>query len=111
MAGTFVIEAGKSGKFRFNLRSANHQVILSSQTYTSKEAAKVGIEAVRKNASDNGQFERKTAKDGSPYFVIKSRTGEILGKSEMYSSPSGMENGIKSVETNAPTAAVVDHSV
>jgi uncharacterized protein YegP (UPF0339 family) len=110
MAGTFVIEVGKTGKYRFNLRSGNHQVILSSETYESKSAAENGIESVRKNATDDSQVVRKTAKDGSPYFVIKAKNGETIGKSEMYTSASGMENGIKSVAANAPTATVVDRS-
>lgn len=110
MAGTFVIEVGKTGKFRFNLKSGNHQVILSSEQYETKAAAQNGIESVRKNAADDGCFVRKVAKDGSPYFVIKARNGETIGKSEMYSSKSGMENGIKSVATNAPTAKIVDRS-
>jgi uncharacterized protein YegP (UPF0339 family) len=110
MAGTFVIEVGKTGKYRFNLRSGNHQVILSSETYDSKAGAENGIESVRKNATDDSQVVRKTAKDGSPYFVIKAKNGETIGKSEMYSSTSGMENGIKSVAANAPSATVVDRS-
>jgi uncharacterized protein len=110
MAGTFVIEVGKTGKYRFNLRSGNHQVILSSETYDSKAGAENGIESVRKNATDDSQVVRKTAKDGSPYFVIKAKNGETIGKSEMYSSTSGMENGIKSVAANAPAATVVDRS-
>jgi uncharacterized protein YegP (UPF0339 family) len=110
MAGTFVIEVGKTGKFRFNLKSGNHQVILSSETYDSKTAAENGIESVKKNATEDANFVRKTAKDGSPYFVIKARNGETIGKSEMYTSGAGMERGIKSVATNAPTAKVVDRT-
>lgn len=110
MAGTFVIEVGKTGKFRFNLKSGNHQVILSSETYDSKAAAENGIESVKKNATEDASFVRKTAKDGSPYFVIKARNGETIGKSEMYTSTAGMNRGIKSVATNAPTANVVDRT-
>jgi uncharacterized protein YegP (UPF0339 family) len=110
MAGTFVIETGKAGKFRFNLKSGNHQVILSSETYDTKAAAQNGIESVRKNATDDASFVRKKAKDGSAYFVIKAKNGETIGKSEMYQSPSGMENGIKSVTANAPTAKVDDRT-
>jgi hypothetical protein len=110
MAGTFVIEVGKTGKFRFNLKSGNHQVILSSETYNSRAAAENGIDSVRKNATEDASFVRKTAKDGSPYFVIKARNGETIGKSEMYSSSSGMENGIKSVRTNAPSAKLIDRT-
>lgn len=110
MAGTFVIESGKTGKIRFNLRAGNQQVILSSETYDTKASAQNGIESVRKNATDDSRYERKTAKDGSPYFVLKAKNGETIGKSEMYTSTSGMENGIKSVAANAPTATVVDRT-
>jgi len=110
MAGTFVIEAGKTGKIRFNLRAGNHQVILSSETYDTKASAQNGIESVRKNATDDSRYQRKTAKDGSAYFVLKAKNGETIGKSEMYTSTSGMENGIKSVAANAPTATVVDRT-
>lgn len=110
MPGRFVIEAGKTGKIRFNLRAGNHQVILSSETYDTKAAAQNDIESVRKNSTDDSRYERKTAKDGSAYFVLKAKNGETIGKSEMYSSTSGMENGIKSVAANAPTAKVVDRT-
>jgi len=110
MSATFVIESGNTGKFRFNLRAGNQQVILTSQTYESKTAAQSGIDAVRKNAADDARFERKKAKDGSAYFVIKARNGETIGKSEMYASTAGMENGIRSVSTNAPAAKVVDRT-
>ena len=110
MPGTFVIEAGKTGKIRFNLKAGNHQVILSSETYDTKASAQNGIESVRKNSTDDARYERKTAKDGSAYFVLKAKNGETIGKSEMYTSTSGMENGIKSVAANAPTAKVVDRT-
>lgn len=110
MAGSFVIAKGKNGQFRFNLRSGNHQVILTSETYAAKSGATNGIESVRKNASDDARFSRKTAKDGSAYFVLTASNGEVIGKSEMYSSTSAMENGIKSVKKNAVAAKVVDRS-
>lgn len=108
MAGTFVIEQGKGGKFRFNLKAGNSQVILTSETYETKAAAENGIESVRKNAVDDSKFQRKTAKDDSAYFVLKAANGEKIGKSEMYTSTAGMKRGIKSVATNAPGAKVVD---
>jgi uncharacterized protein YegP (UPF0339 family) len=110
MAGTYSLEVGKSGKYRFNLKAGNNQVILSSEQYETKAAATSGIESVRANAPDDARYERKTAKDGSPYFVLKAKNGEPIGKSEMYSSTSAMENGIASVKTNAPTAKVVDQT-
>ena len=52
MSGKFVLEKGGTGKFHFNLKAANGQVIATSQHYESKESALHGIESVRHNAPD-----------------------------------------------------------
>lgn len=108
MAGKFEIKAGNTGKFRFNLKASNGQIILSSEAYDSRKGAEGGIASVRKNCGNDGRFERKTAKDGSAFFVLKASNGEPIGKSEMYKTKSSMESGIASVRKNAPDAAVVD---
>lgn len=108
--GKFEIKTGSSGKCMFNLKAGNGQVILTSQSYESKDGCKNGIESVRKNSQDDDRFERKTAKDGSPFFTLNATNGQVIGKSEMYSSKDGMENGIASVKKNAPDAEVVDNS-
>ena len=41
-----------SGKFHFNLKSGNHQVIGSSQMYADAAGMEGGIESVKKNAPD-----------------------------------------------------------
>lgn len=108
MAGVFELKSSAGGKYMFNLKAGNSQVILTSETYSNKAGAQSGIDSVKANAPNDARFERKTAKDNSPYFVLKAANGEPIGKSEMYSSASAMENGIASVKTNAPTAAVKD---
>ena len=108
--GKFEVKTSNSGKIMFNLKAGNGQVILTSELYESKSACMNGIESVKKNAPDDGRFERKTAKDGSPYFNLKAANGQVIGKSEMYSSNDAMENGIASVKKNAPDAEVVDNS-
>lgn len=110
MASSFVIEKNAAGKFRFNLRAGNNEIILSSELYEAKAGVDTGIASVRTNSQDDARFLRKTAKDGSPYFVLTATNGQTIGKSEMYSSAAAMENGIKSVAKNAPNAAVVDKS-
>lgn len=108
MAGYFELKPSAGGKFTFNLKAANNQVILTSETYTTKDAAENGISSVKKNAPDDARYERKVAKDNSPYFVLTATNGQTIGKSEMYSSASAMENGIASVKANAPTAPTKD---
>lgn len=104
--GKFVITKNDKGQFHFNLKASNGQVILTSQGYSSKAACENGIESVRNNSADDSKFERKEAKDGRPYFVLKAANAQIIGNSQMYSSEDAMENGIASVKNNAPGAAV-----
>lgn len=66
------------------------------------------LASVKTNVPNNEHFHRKIAKDTSPYFVLVASNGQTIGKSEMYSSSSAMEDGIKSVKGNAPTATTKD---
>ena len=105
MAGYFELKATPAG-FSFNLKAGNHEVILSSQVYKSKESALEGIASVRANAPDEARFERKTSTDGSPYFVLLASNGQTIGRSEMYTSIAGRDNGIRSVMSNGPSETV-----
>lgn len=51
MAGKFEVKGGASGKFRFNLKASNGQVILTSQSYAEKRSALAGAESVRRRAA------------------------------------------------------------
>ncbi len=108
MAGNFVINKATDGRFYFHLKAANGQIILSSQMYTAKNSAENGVESVRTNATDDANFERLTDANGKPYFVLKAANAQVIGTSQMYSSPAEMENGIASVKTNAADAALRD---
>ncbi len=102
----FEVKTGKNGQFYFNLTARNGQVILSSEGYKAKRGCENGIESVKKNSQIDERFQRKEAKDGQDYFVLKAGNNEPIGKSEMYKSKAGMENGISSVKENAPGAEV-----
>ncbi len=100
----FELKNKEGSSFHFTLKAKNGQVILSSEVYNSKSAAENGIASVKKNASEDGRYERKTAKNGKFFFNLKAGNGQVIGSSQMYSSESGMENGINSVKENAPDA-------
>lgn len=76
--------------------------------YETRAAAENGIESVKKNGGDDTRFERRTSAKGDPYFVLKASNGQEIGRSEMYTSDSAMENGIESVKSNAPDASIAD---
>ncbi|MFW5722280.1 MAG: YegP family protein, partial [Desulfohalobiaceae bacterium] len=64
MAGKFEITQTPSGKFMFNLKASNGQVILTSQMYAAKDSAKKGAESVMKNAPQDELYERRESKKG-----------------------------------------------
>jgi uncharacterized protein YegP (UPF0339 family) len=108
MAAKFELKVGKSGKFSFNLKSANGQVVISSETYDDRKSALKGIESVKKNGGSEKRFEALTAKNGAPYFVLKATNGQVIVKSQMYRDARGVKRGIASVMKNAPAARVDD---
>ena len=105
MAGKFELKKSTNGKFHFNLKAGNGQIILSSEMYETRAAAEGGIESIKKNSADDARYDRRTSAKGDPYFVLKASNGQEIGRSEMYNSPAAMENGITSVKTNGPDAA------
>ena len=110
MASKFDLLTSSDGQYYFNLKAANGKIVLTSERYTTKASALNGIDSVRTNAAVPARFDRRSSVAGEPYFVLKARNGEPIGRSEMYTSRSGRDNGIRSVETNAPTARVDDHT-
>ncbi len=49
--GKFVLDKGRTGKFRFNLLSTNGRVVATSEAYDTKGAALKGVAAVQKLAA------------------------------------------------------------
>lgn len=102
-------ELKRSGEqYMFNLKAGNHEIILTSERYSTKANAENGIASVQKNSPNDGRYDRKVAKNGDPYFTLTATNGQTIGRSEMYSSNSAMENGIASVKTNGPSTKVKD---
>jgi hypothetical protein len=106
MAGYYELKKSGASGYMFNLKAGNHEVILTSEVYTSKEGAKNGIASVQTNSPKDDRYERKTAKDGSAYFVLTATNGQTIGKSEMYSSASARDKGIESVKTNGASGTI-----
>lgn len=107
---SYELKTDKSGQFIFNLKAANGQVILSSESYLQKSSALAGIDSVRSNGPHDENYERKTSTANQPYFVLKAKNGTVIGRSEMYSSESARENGIASVKTNCASEKVDDQT-
>lgn len=103
---SYELKTSSSGKFMFNLKAANHQVILTSQLYASKKSATDGIASVQKNGAIDKNFELKVSTSNQPYFVLKATNGQTIGKSEMYNSEAAAKNGIESVKKNSSSTVI-----
>jgi len=110
MSAHYELKSAANNQFLFNLKAANGEIILTSETYSSRQAALDGIESVRTNSPHDEQFERKVSTSSQPYFVLKARNHEIIGRSEMYTSDGAREKGIESVKKNGPTATTNDRT-
>ncbi|WAC15290.1 YegP family protein [Dyadobacter pollutisoli] len=108
--GKFAVSTRANGEYQFNLKADNGQTILASEGYSTKASCENGIESVRKNAPDDGRYERLTSKNGKYYFSLKAGNGQVIGSSEMYESTAGRDNGIESVKKNAPDAKIDDQT-
>ena len=58
-----------------------------------------------------GKFVIKPAKSGGYVFNLKAGNGEVIATSEVYNSLDACKNGVQSVKTNAPDAALEDQTV
>ncbi len=104
----FEIKDTSNDQFIFNLKAGNGEIILTSETYKSKQGCENGIDSVKTNSPDDDNYNRKKSSNDKYYFTLKAGNGEVIGKSEMYESAAGRDNGIESVKTNAPDAETVD---
>ena len=108
--GKFVVGTTKNGGFRFNLKANNGEVIATSQTYSSVDTCKAGIESMRVNAVEakvedqtvdnfekltHPKFEVYQDKAGEFRFRLKARNGKIIASGEGYKAKNSCMNGIE----------------
>jgi uncharacterized protein YegP (UPF0339 family) len=92
MPGKFEVYKDKAGGFRFRLKAANGQNILSSEGYNSKASCLNGVESVKFR------------------FNLTASNGQVVGTSQSYASQSGCNNGMKSVAQCSPGASTDDQT-
>ncbi|WP_027387368.1 YegP family protein [Chryseobacterium gregarium] len=109
--GKFIITQRSNYEYQFSLKAGNGEIILTSEGYIQKASCQKGIESVKNNAQNDYRYDRRTAVNGKEYFLLKARNGEIIGKSQLYSSKAAMESGIHSVQSNAPLAEIIDETL
>lgn len=106
MAAKFVLKAS-GDQFMFNLHAGNGQIVLTSERYTSKEAATGGIASVKQNAASDARY---AVSDDGLRFSLKASNGQVIGVSEGYSSAAAAQEGTQAVKRAAAEALVDDQT-
>lgn len=122
MPHTFKIVTAASGEHRVQFLY-NSEVIVWSENYKSKASARNCIASLQKNApgaatvdiaaGEKGsgyRFEIAQAKNGEHFVRFVARNGEVMVRSEGYTSKANAKNAIESVKKNGPKAETVAES-
>lgn len=105
----FEIKNTVNDEFYFVLLATNGKVILTSETYKTRDGARNGIASVRLNSKRKGAFTKLRDKSGQFRFSLKAQNHKIIGQSEGYKTRLGRWTGIMSVKRNAPKAETIEY--
>lgn len=93
----FQVIKGLSGAYFFHLRANNGEIVLQSQSYTTRASAVNGVTSVKGNGRVPSRFEVLPATNGQWYFVLKAGNGAVIARGENYVSKSNAERAVNTV--------------
>jgi uncharacterized protein len=102
MKGYYQLIEGHSGGFMFSLRAGNHETVLESRVFWSRQAAMDAVQTLRDCAQEPENYVKLEAPDGAYYFELRDTQGKTLGRGASRKTRSALNAGIASVQRNAP---------
>lgn len=96
--GVFQTFVGEDGQWYFHLLAGNGQRVLQSEGYVSRAGCENGVESVKENGVDPGQYDLLESIDAEWYFNVVAKNYEIVGTSETYVTRSNAERGMDTVQ-------------
>lgn len=94
--------------YHWVFKNPDGDIIFISENYKAKQGALAGIASVRKNCQDNAQYQKLTASDGKLYFTLEAKNGEIIGRSQFYTSQEKRDTAIQELKDYGVDAILVD---
>ncbi|GAB6012102.1 YegP family protein [Viscerimonas tarda] len=104
----FEISKRENGVFQFVLKASNGEIILSSESYTTKANCQNGVRSVKKNGIADNYYIKLVSDNNKYYFDLKAANGQIIGTSRMYETEQDRYNEISSLKRNVPDAVTID---
>lgn len=96
-----------AGKYRFHLLASNGQILVTSQSYSSRTSALNGMLSVLSNGSTETRYAVKAAASGGNYFNITATNNAVIATSEVYSTEQAARSGVNA--TMSAIAAYYEH--
>lgn len=91
----YEIRKEKENTYRFLLKTRQGRTLLNSIDYSSEKEARESLRSLIPATERSMRVERKTNYNGKFLFSLRDKQGKVIGKSGLFSSEAGMENGIK----------------
>ncbi len=91
----YEIRKEKENTYRFLLKTGQGRTLLNSIGYKSEKEARESLGSLIPATKRSMRVERKTNYSGKFLFSLRDTKGKVIGKSGLFSSEAGMENGIK----------------
>jgi len=108
MTPVFEVFKGSNEQFYFRLKSANREIILASEAYTTKANCNNGVQSVKNHSPFDRYYSKLSARNGQFYFTLRASNNEVIGTSETYTTEYARDNGIAAVKRDAPNSPIVD---
>jgi uncharacterized protein len=104
----FEMLTAQDGKIRIRLIGSRGELLLQHSGFQNKVAAIQGIDRVMRYGALASRFVKRETAQNQFYFELKSPNGRIVGRSVLYHSKQGRDNGLIAVRRAVQNGKVLD---
>lgn len=108
MASRFELVLDEAGKFHFQLRSPDGDILLRSIGCDGKIKAQTGVLHVRSALRDAARSGPHTEADGSHWVVVKEADGSLLARSVRVADEAAAQALLARIRAISDTAPIID---
>lgn len=101
MHGYYQLIEGHNGGFMFVLRAGNHEAILESGLYWSRQAALDAVDALRRLSQEPTRLKRHESAAGLHWLEVVDDNGKPIARTRECATRSALSARIASVQHNA----------
>lgn len=108
MSTRFLLTSDEEKQYFVNLVDAAGELLLIGGTYADREEAEAAIKEIRVGTLMSNQIGASKTPSGDTFFYIKNPSGQMIAKSQLFSSPMLFDNALHKVKDNACVAELSD---